>query len=152
MPEIRTRIAALEDVAALALLNAEFNGSRLPAEHYAARLACPDRVDTPILAELDDAVVGFASLRLLTPVFYREAYAEVTELYVVEAARQRGIGRRLLAHAERLALEAGADELVVLTGRDNPAALGLYRAMGFRVGDLALSKKVERSTPHGQES
>jgi GNAT superfamily N-acetyltransferase len=152
MSEIRTRIASPEDASVLARLNEEFNGSRLPAEHYAARLADPNRVDTPILAEMDGAVAGYANLRILQPVFVKEAYAELTELYVLETARRHGIGRLLLAHAERLAVEAGAEEMIILTGFYNHAALELYRAMGYQNHDVGLGKKLEKSTPHGQQT
>jgi GNAT superfamily N-acetyltransferase len=150
MAEIKTRIASPEDSPALARLNATFNESRLPAEHYATRLADPNRVDTPILAEMDGAVVGFANLRILRPVFYEETYAELTELFVVETARRRGIGRLLLVHAESLATEAGAEEMIILTDFYNHAALELYRAMGYQHHDIGLGKKLEKPTPHGQ--
>lgn len=148
MAEIQTRLAGPEDAPALARLNRTFNESRLPAEHYAARLANPHRVDTPILAEMDGTVVGFANLRILPTVFYQDPYAELTELFVLETGRRLGIGRLLLGHAERMASEAGAEEMIVLTGAQNHAALELYRAADYQDQDISLIKKLERSTSH----
>ena len=64
-----------------------------------------------------------------------------TELFVQEAYRRRGIGRALVAHAERLAYEGGATELFVLTG-SNHEAQSLYHAMGYEDDDRAMSKAL----------
>ena len=138
MPNIR--IAKHEDAAEIARLNTLFNGCSEPAAHYAARLRDPRRVDTPILAEVDGHCAGIASLRLAPQVFYAGLYAELTELFVEEAYRRRGIGRALLTYAERIAAEAGAAEIVIRTGFKNLAAQQLYRARGFTDQDLSMSK------------
>jgi GNAT superfamily N-acetyltransferase len=69
--------------------------------------------------------------------------AEIKRMYVVESARRRGVARRLLAHLEATALAAGADALVLETGRVQPAAIALYRANGYvdipRFGHYALA-------------
>tara|TARA_B100000749_G_scaffold224025_1_gene179300 strand:- start:168 stop:326 length:159 start_codon:yes stop_codon:yes gene_type:complete len=47
----------------------------------------------------------------------------------------------LIAHAERLACEGGAAELLlVLTSFTNHEAQSLYHAMGYEDDDLAMSK------------
>jgi len=137
------RPATVDDAYELARLNAAFNGSREAPEHVARRLADPRCVETPLVAEIDQRVVGFASLRLVPCVFYAEPRAELTELFVEVAHRRRGIGRALVAYAERLAVEGGAKELFVLTGFENQAAQALYRAMGYRDYDLAMCKEFE---------
>ena len=139
---IRTRAATTDDAADLARLNALFNGVHDTAEELAARLADPRRVETPIVAEASERIVGFAALRLVPCVFYVSSYAELTELFVEEAYRRRGIGRALIAHAERLAREGGAAELFLLIGPGNHEAQALYRAMGYRDHDLVLCKAL----------
>ena len=70
-------------------------------------------------------------------------HVELTELFVQEAYRHRGIGRALVAHAERLACEGGATELFVLTGFfTNHEAQSLYHAMGYEDDDLAMCKAL----------
>jgi GNAT superfamily N-acetyltransferase len=135
---IATRVATIADAAELARLNALFNESEDTPEQLAARLADPRRVETPIVAELDGRVVGFAALRLVPCVFYDAPHAEVTELFVEAAHRRRGVGRALLAHAERLAHAGGAHELLILTSFDNHAAQALYHARGYKDDELAL--------------
>ena len=81
-------------------------------------------------------------MRLVPCLFYDTPHAELTELFVQEAYRRRGIGRALIAPAERLACEGGATELLVLTSLTNYEAQSLYHAMGYEDDDLAMSKTL----------
>jgi ribosomal protein S18 acetylase RimI-like enzyme len=138
---IRTRSAEADDAAALARLNAAFNDTSDPPEQIAARLRDPRRVETPIFAEIDGQIVGFAAVRIVPSILYAEPQAELTELYVEAEYRRRGVGRALIDHAVRLAREAGADALLVLTGLDNEEAQRLYHATGFEDYGLALYRR-----------
>jgi ribosomal protein S18 acetylase RimI-like enzyme len=140
-PSVHVRQAQPADASELARLNMLFNESHEPAEAYAARLQDPRRVDWPLLAEIGGLVVGFANLRLVPAVFYPEPYAEVTELFVDEAFRRRGAARALLLHAEELARQAGASQLLVLTGDDNIAAQEFYRSQGYDHYDISMVKE-----------
>jgi GNAT superfamily N-acetyltransferase len=149
-PHHHTRQASAGDAAEIARLNRLFNGVDLPAAHYAARLEAPQRVDFALLAEVDGQAVGIACLRLLQPLFYERAYAELTELFVEEAFRRGGVGKALLAASEALARQAGAGQLLVLTDYYNHAAQQLYRAAGYQHYDIALCKRlVEADAPGG---
>ena len=57
--------------------------------------------------------------------------AEIKRMYVVEAARRRGLARKMLAHLEESARQAGADALVLETGYAQPEAVALYRSAGY---------------------
>jgi len=142
---IQTRVADCSDSAGLAQLvrlNALFNGASDSAEQISARLADPHRVETAILAEIDGQIVGFAALRIVPCIFFTEPYAELTELYVDEGYRRRGIGRALVSHAESLSREAGAQKMLILTDVENQVAQSLYRAMGYGDYDIALTKDL----------
>jgi len=138
--EVITHVATSDDAQELARLNRAFNGVDEPPERLAVRLCDPQRVETPLLAEVDGRVVGFASLRVVPCVFYATPHAELTELFVEPGYRRRGIGRALVAHAERLAQERGAEELGVLTGFTNLEGQAFYRAVGYTDRELAMSK------------
>lgn len=138
---IRVRPAGVDDAAELARLNTEFNGVDDQPQAIAARLADPRRVETPLLAEIDGQVVGFAALRVTPCVFYAQPHAELTELFVRPAYRRRGVGRALLACAEEMARQSGAGELMLLTGLDNTEAQAFYRAQGFTDDDLGMLKQ-----------
>lgn len=57
--------------------------------------------------------------------------AEVKRMYVVPAARRRGLARVVLAHLEHTARAAGADTMVLETGTEQPEAIGLYEQAGY---------------------
>lgn len=143
--EVIVRIADLADAAELARLNAAFNEVYDPPETVAARLSNPDRLETPLIATDGVRAVGLAALRIVPCIFYATPHAELTELYVEPAYRRRGIARRLVALAERLAVDRGADRLVILTSVDNRAARALYASMGYVPEDLAMVKGLAAS-------
>ncbi|WP_210649272.1 GNAT family N-acetyltransferase [Nocardioides sp. SYSU D00065] len=60
-----------------------------------------------------------------------EVTAEVKRMYVVPAAQRRGIARRMLAHLETTAAEAGIEALVLETGTKQPEAIALYLSAGY---------------------
>ena len=141
-PGISIRLATHDDAQVLARLNEAFNGIVEPADRLAQRLLDPRRIEQPILAEIAGQAVGFAALRLASGLFYDTPYAELTELYIEPAFRRQGVGRALIDTVERLAREAGAKSLVLLTDFDNNAAQSLYREMGFANHDLAMQKDL----------
>jgi GNAT superfamily N-acetyltransferase len=138
------RKAHPEDAQEIARLNHKFNGVETPAAKYAARLADSQRVDTPILAEVNGSIIGLANLRLAPSVFYDEPYAELSELFVEEAYRRQGAGQALVRYAERLAHEAGAVEMIIMTDFYNHTAQMLYLKLGYQIHDLALSKEIKQ--------
>ncbi|HWB50418.1 MAG TPA: GNAT family N-acetyltransferase [Stellaceae bacterium] len=83
-----------------------------------------------IIAELDGAPVGMAlfhtrfSTWLGTPTLFLE------DIFVREAARGRGVGRRLMARLATIALERGWSRIDFHVLDWNPAR-GFYRKLGF---------------------
>ncbi|MCP2260930.1 Acetyltransferase (GNAT) family protein [Streptoalloteichus tenebrarius] len=57
--------------------------------------------------------------------------AELKRMYVVEAARGRGLARAVLAELERTAMAAGRRRLVLETGTRQPEAIALYTSSGY---------------------
>jgi GNAT superfamily N-acetyltransferase len=57
--------------------------------------------------------------------------AELKRMYVVPAARGRGLGRRILVELEDAARRLGYTAVVLETGDRQPAALGLYESSGY---------------------
>lgn len=135
-------IASAEDAPAIAKLNLLFNEVDESAEAIAARMSDPNCVETVILANVDDEAVGFALVRVVPSVLYAAPHAELTELYVMEEFRQRGIASGLIAFTEKVAVQKGARSILVQTGDDNLSALALYKKHGYEEYDLALKKKL----------
>ena len=139
---ITVSIAALEDASAIAKLNRLFNEVDESPDAIAVRMSDPNCVETVILAKVADKAVGFALVRVVPTVLYTDPHAELTELYVLEEFRQRGIASRLLAFAEQVAVQKGAQSILVQTGNDNAPALALYKKHGFEEYDITLKKKL----------
>ena len=64
-------------------------------------------------------------------VFGAQVTAEVKRMYVVPSAQRRGVARRMLAHLETSAAEAGIEALVLETGAKQPEAIALYTSSGY---------------------
>ena len=73
-----------------------------------------------------EAVIGFGAIVAAPP------FGEIKRMYVDEAARGRGVGRRILAEIERRARELRLTHLRLETGVRQPEAISLYAAHGFR--------------------
>jgi GNAT superfamily N-acetyltransferase len=69
----------------------------------------------------------------------------VAELYVDEQLRNRGIGGRLLQHAEDLARRGGFRRMCLETGITNPARR-LYERAGFRTVATKENSRYEQMT------
>jgi GNAT superfamily N-acetyltransferase len=57
--------------------------------------------------------------------------AEIKRMYVVPAARGLGLARRMLAHLEATARDAGVRAMVLETGLRQPEAIALYVSSGY---------------------
>lgn len=80
-----------------------------------------------LVVEREGSVGGYA-------VFWRVGgEAELGDLAVDVSCRRRGIGGRLLEHAEAAAREAGAGSLFLEVRESNEAARALYRAAGYQL-------------------
>lgn len=140
--KVKILIATIKDARDIAHLNLLFNEATDLPEDIAARMSDPNCVETVILAKIADKTVGFALVRVVPTVLYADPHAELTELYVMEEYRQRGIANDLIAFAEQVALQKGARSILVQTGDDNTPALSLYRKLGYEEYDLTLKKKL----------
>ena len=136
------------DEVALAQLLTEFNGLETTATQVRERLKKSRGVEYPVVAQLGEAIVGFASLRLLHYLGEDAPYAELSELYVRSGYRRQGVARALVLELEAQARSAGASSWSVLTGNDNMAALTLYEALGFRPFSVALQKWFSAERPY----
>ena len=93
--------------------------------------ADPAEVAPPIgawlVAYLDGQPVGCGGIKRLD-----DTSAELNRLYLVAAARGRGLGRRLLDELELRARSLGYEALRLDTGDLQPEALGLFRSAGYQ--------------------
>jgi GNAT superfamily N-acetyltransferase len=73
-----------------------------------------------------DQPIACGGVRLVAP-----GVGELKRMYVVPAARRRGIARAMLANLESQARLLGAAQLRLETGLHQPEALSLYASAGY---------------------
>jgi GNAT superfamily N-acetyltransferase len=113
--EIDIRLAGPDDSIALAELLGHLGYPADPAE-MPGRLARLDSGDSSaFVAVLDGAVVGLATVHRRVVLHAEAPVVQLTALVVGPEMRGRGIGRVLVAEAERWAVRFGAQKLVVTT-------------------------------------
>lgn len=139
MTELSILPASAADAAELARLNGLFNGATLTPAEQAEHLRAAASTERALLAWVDGRAVGFTCLRFARLITTAVPYAEVTELFVEEAFRRRGIARALLAEAEILARGLGAPGIILFTGLKNETAQVFYRAVGYH--DYAITMR-----------
>ena len=92
-----------------------------------------------VVGLIDGRPVGCGGLQRIT-----QEIGEIKRMYVRPAHRGRGLSRLILAALEERAVQRGYRSLRLETGRDLTAAIGLYRAAGFR--PIPLYGEYEGST------
>ncbi len=121
-----------EDAARVAAL-AEELGYPSTAEQIAARKAVLDREGRHGLLVAEDergAVLGWIIVSEMTSLEL-DPHAEVKGLVVTEAARSRGVGRKLMAAGEAWARARGLREIVLRSNVIRERAHAFYKAIGY---------------------
>jgi GNAT superfamily N-acetyltransferase len=94
-----------------------------------------------LVAEHDDALLGFLALHALPRFEHDDRVVRIMALVVDAGARERGVGRALMAEAERIAGELGAAFIEVTAGHHRPEARRLYESMGYDATVAAYLRK-----------
>ena len=104
-----------------------------------------ERFSTPdshvLVAEASGEVIGFIAFHLIPRFETDERFARIVALVVDPGVRERGIGKRLMADAERVAREEGAAFLEVTSGHHRPEARKLFESLGYDAGLAAYLRK-----------
>jgi GNAT superfamily N-acetyltransferase len=158
------REAPIEDAATIATLFSEFNAllgadglpegeaflpgnANIGPDSMARRLEAMREVEKVWLAELDGTPAGLICLRLVPYIGQDVPFAEVTQLYVRETFKRRGVGAALIAVAEHAAVQAGATCVHIITGAvDNEDAQAFYTAQGYSMPGVEFVKFFSRET------
>ena len=102
----------------------------------------PDKRFGCRVAELDGRVMGFALWFFSYSTWLGRAGIYLEDLYVAEAARGHGIGRRLIVDMAQLAVRHGAPRLDLSVLEWNPAR-GFYDKLGIRHRDDWLPYRID---------
>ena len=100
----------------------------------------------------DQPVATGAWRRSDVEVFGATRVVEIKRMYVVPAARGRGLARVVLAHLEAHARAAGTEAVVLETGLKQPEAIALYESSGYvRVPGFGYYKDAPLSRCFGKD-
>jgi ribosomal protein S18 acetylase RimI-like enzyme len=129
--QITLRPARPSDAVAIATL---FTDEGYPAgpSDILARL---EHFNTPqsrvVVAEHDEVILGFIAVHAMARFEHDDWILRILALVVDAGARERGVGRSLMAEAERIGLELGAAFVELTAGHHRPEARHLYESLGY---------------------
>jgi ribosomal protein S18 acetylase RimI-like enzyme len=129
--QILLRPAQAADAPAIAAL---FTDEGYPAgpSDIVARLARFDTSDSRVvIAEHDGAILGFIAVHAMARFEHDDSILRILALVVDAGARERGVGRTLMAEAERIGRELGAAFIELTAGHHRPEARHLYESLGY---------------------
>jgi ribosomal protein S18 acetylase RimI-like enzyme len=141
-PEPKLRSAKPSDAKALMAL-LDFLGHPIGEKALRKNLTTLAKLnETPIVATLDKQVIGLIGVHKMTTVHRDAPVGRIPVLVVAEAAQRHGIGRMLVAEAERLLKKAGC-KIVEVTSNDSRArAHAFYRHLGYERTSIRFMKKL----------
>ena len=103
------------------------------------------RFDSPtsrvLIAEHEGATLGFVAVHALPRFEHDDWILRILALVVDAGARERGVGRGLMAEAERIGGELGASFVELTAGHHRPEARHLYEALGYDATVTAYLRK-----------
>jgi GNAT superfamily N-acetyltransferase len=139
---VTIREVALDDAAEVAGLSAEL-GYPTSTEVMTERIrhALSQKNGVVLVSCQDDEVVGWIDVAVAHHL-QSGAYAEIGGLVVSDRARNAGIGRKLVAAAERWAAEYGVADMLVRSQVMREAAHRFYLRQGYeRIKTSAVFRK-----------
>lgn len=140
-PAVTIRSASATDADAIARL---FTDEGYPAgpSDIVERLS---RFQSPysqvLVAEHEGAVIGFIAIHALPRFEHDDRIVRILALVVDAGARERGVGRALIAEAERISSELGAAFVEITAGHHRPEARQLYETLGYDASVAAYLRK-----------
>jgi ribosomal protein S18 acetylase RimI-like enzyme len=113
----------------------------LTREAYQKWVAVTGREPLPMRVDYDEALAKHrfdlleedGRLVALIETAREEGHLLIVNVAVSPAVQGRGLGRQLLAHAERLAIEAGYREIRLYTNKLMDVNIALYQRLGYRI-------------------
>ena len=145
MPSIRT--ARKDDLKSLLMLMEKYyeydhhNFDRKKAQMAMRTLLADPALGMVFLATDSDLAIGYLVLAFGYSLEYHGRDAFVDEYFILEKHRGKGLGREMLARAQKAAKKMGIKAIHLEVTRHNDPVLGFYRREGFVDHDRYLMTK-----------
>ncbi len=137
---VEVRTARVEDAAELAALVGEL-GYPTTSDVIARRVEALARSNEAVLVAVRGGrLVAFVTVHVM-PVLHRPtAVGRMSALCVTESERGHGVGRLLVAAAERHVLERGCALIEVTSNKNRPDAHAFYQRLGYAITSHRFGK------------
>lgn len=140
------RLAQLSDAPQLIHLNDSFNGEGCNSLAAIEESLSSNEQEIVCVAVDGDRLVGFCCGQIFKSMCYRSCYGEITELFVLESHRRRGVASLLMSFMEAAFHKQGIHDFQLFTGKSNNIAQAFYRMRGY----VESSEMMFRKRPEGE--
>ena len=87
---------------------------------------------------------GFAFCNISSGLESGADYIWINELYVEPEYRRKGVASEIMNFIENWAKENGIKYIATVTGKTNETAMGLYKKIGYELGEIVwVEKKIK---------
>jgi len=138
------RRAICSDATELKRLNDLFNGDDSNTAEAIVKSLGSNKNEIVCVADAGDRLAGYCCGQIQSSMCYSYDYAVITELFVMNAYRLQGVGRRLFEFTEHELIKRGITHFHLSTGFDNSAAQSLYRSCGYTDTSVMFEKDVKK--------
>ena len=126
------RKAQIHDISDILRMNDKLNGVGLSTVESMKESLEKNKNELVFVAVHNDKVIGFICGQLYSSICYSNSLqCEMTELFVSEDYRRKGIASMLMKHMELEFSKNNVDEIVLLTGINNYNAQNLYEKRDY---------------------
>jgi (aminoalkyl)phosphonate N-acetyltransferase len=128
----------------LSLWNNELGVSTVNAENISERYERINKDENykTCVALVEDKVVGFITAVQTMALEFEIGYLKINGLAVQESFQGKGIGTKLLNHAENYASERGLSYFILNSGFKRTQAHNFYESKGFDKLSYCFTKKI----------
>lgn len=147
------RLAKKEDAQQLLRLCNQFNGEGETSAAHIEQSILQNRQEIAVVAEEDGVLAGFVCVQMKKSLCYHAVSPEITEVFVCEEHRRKGLASKMIAFAEAYCMEQnGVRRFELQTGEENFAAQALYRSLGYyEENEILMEKAMGQTEPRKRE-
>ena len=138
---IQIRPAKEDDARDLAAMNDEFNATQTSQQDIRERLTATRSNELICVADKEGSLIGFACAQFYSSICYPEPVGEITEIYVRNAYRRRGVAKRMLVFLEDALAGIGVSEIRAATNNANAEGNGLFHSAGYSQDNHCVYRK-----------
>jgi ribosomal protein S18 acetylase RimI-like enzyme len=134
LENIVIRQANKQDAEKLFELNEEFNEEGKSTIDHIINSLESNKHEIVCVVELNNEIIGFCCMQIVKSLCYILNHVELTELFIKEAFRRKGLATKLIKYMENICINTyGINKIQLLTGGDNISSRKLYESLGYEI-------------------